>query len=167
MNNQSEKIMDAARGFISLGMHQDAWNELESLPPEESALDGVLEMRIGIYEGMGKWESARMLAESLTKRSPENPGWWIHLASVTRHGRSVEEARGVMLDAFRIHPGVAAVAYNLGCYNCLLGDLDIACSLLQHAFGLDNHFKKLALEDPDLVRIYGMNLPDSPPSLEL
>jgi uncharacterized protein HemY len=70
-------------------MHQDAWNELESLPPELRADDGVLELRIQIYQALGKWESARVLAESLAKRSPENSYWWI-LVRQAKTGFSID-----------------------------------------------------------------------------
>ncbi len=75
--NDLERNLEASLGYLTLGMHQDAWNELENLPPELRADDGVLELRIQIYQALGKWESARVLAESLAKRSPENSYWWI------------------------------------------------------------------------------------------
>lgn len=33
------KHLEPALGYLSLGMHQDAWDELESLPPELRADD--------------------------------------------------------------------------------------------------------------------------------
>ena len=63
--NDPQRHLDAALGYFALGMHQDAWDELESLPPAHRADDTVLELRIQIYQGLGKWESARILAESL------------------------------------------------------------------------------------------------------
>lgn len=64
----------AALGYIHLKMFQDAWDELEGLSPEDKAYDEVLEIRIEIFLHLKKWTSARELAESLARRTPEDPG---------------------------------------------------------------------------------------------
>ena len=69
-----KRCLDAVHGFMTLGMYQDAGDELDNLPPEFRADDVVLALRIEIYQGLEKWDSCRVLAESLAKRSPENPG---------------------------------------------------------------------------------------------
>lgn len=161
--SELEQRLQPAFGYLKLGMHQDAWDELDALPPGMRAMDEVMEIRIEIYRELGKWESARVLAESLAKRSPENAAWWIEWAYAARRECSVEAGRSVLLEAFKIHPGVALIAYNLGCYACVLGEVEVACNLLTHAFGIDSSLKRVALDDPDLDRIYGANLPEPPP----
>ncbi len=44
--NERQRYLEAALGYLGLGMHLDAWGELESLPPELRADDVVLEFRI-------------------------------------------------------------------------------------------------------------------------
>jgi tetratricopeptide (TPR) repeat protein len=173
--NDLQRNLDAAHGYLALGMHQDAWEELESLPPELRAHDHVLELRISIYHGLGKWESARVLAESLAKRSPENPNWWILWAFSLRREKSVDAARAVLLEAAAVHPDVALIPYNLACYACVLGQIEAARKLLTVAFSMDEMLKRVALDDPDLDPIFGEissgdapvfvppNLPESEP----
>ena len=89
------------------------------------AHDAVLELRILIYHGMEKWESARVLAESLAKRCPDNPQWWILWDYSLRREKSVGDARSVLMEAAGIHPNVTDILYNLACYSCVEGDVSI------------------------------------------
>jgi len=136
-------------------MYEDAWNELESLPPELRANVVVIKLRIEIYQALGKWDSARVLAESLAKQEPTNPNWWILWAYSLRREKSIHEAREVLQEAALQHPGVALIQYNLACYACVLGQVKEANRLLTIAFALDDTLKKIALDDPDLDNIFG------------
>jgi tetratricopeptide (TPR) repeat protein len=151
-----ERSLLAVSGYLTLGMHQDAWDELEDLPPGQRTDDRVLEFRIAIYQALEKWEPARILAESLAKRSPENPGWWLSWSYSLRREQTVEAARSVLREAVRIHPGVAMITYNLACYECVLGKTAEAQELLKRAISMDAQFKKIALADPDLDGIFGI-----------
>jgi tetratricopeptide (TPR) repeat protein len=152
--NVSPRHLDATLGYLALGMHQDAWNELESLPPELRANVGVIELRIEILQRLGKWEAARMLAESLAKQFPENPHWWLLWSYALRREQSVETAQSVLREALAIHPDVGMIAYNLACYACVLGDLEETRALLHIAFPLDPSLRKTALDDPDLEPLW-------------
>ena len=98
--NEIIRHLEACSGYITLGMYEDAWNELESIPPELRAKVDVIELRLEIYQALGKWESARVLAESMVKRDPENPNWWIawaHFKSLLRPcGEDSEVRRGTL-----------------------------------------------------------------------
>jgi hypothetical protein len=161
--DELKRHLEAALGYLDLGMHQDAWNELERLPPELRANDLVLDLRISIYHALGKWESARILAESLAKRSPECPHWWIHWAFSLRREKSVEAARAVLLEAVVVHPEEPLIPYNLACYACVVGQLDAAYKLLQVAFSIDVTLKQVALHDQDLDPIFGENSSEATP----
>lgn len=154
MNDPSQHLR-AATGFLDLGMAQDAWDELEKLPSFLTDSDAVLDLRMEIYQKLGKWESARELAESLARRSPENLSWWIHWAYSLRREKSVEAARAVLLEAAPLHPNAGLIPYNLACYACVLGQVGAARKLLETAFGMSANFKRLAPNDPDLRAIYG------------
>jgi Flp pilus assembly protein TadD len=94
-----------------------------------------------------------MLAESLAKRSPEDPNWWFHWALSLRRGKSVESAQAVLVEAATVHPDMALIPYHLACYSCLLGSLEAARVLLARAFSMNDHLKEKALCDPDLEQI--------------
>jgi Flp pilus assembly protein TadD len=160
--NELDQRLRASHGYIDIGMFQDAWDELESLPPALRADDAVLETRIDIFMRMGKLEAARVLAESLAIRAPENPGWWIIWAIAVRQEQSVKAAQAVLRRAAEIHPKVPMIAYNRACYACVLGELAEAKELLASAVQMDTSFKKIALDDPDLDAIFGAGEPENP-----
>ncbi len=95
-----EHAISAVVGYISLGMFEDAWQELESLPPEQRADGDVISLRIEILQRLEKWESCRVLAESMAKRFPANPDWWITWAYALRREKSIHEPWRA-----RFHPG--------------------------------------------------------------
>ena len=43
--NEIIRHLEACSGYITLGMYEDAWNELESLPPEHRANVDVIGKR--------------------------------------------------------------------------------------------------------------------------
>ena len=153
MNDPSQHLK-AAIGFLDLGMAQDAWDELEKLPEFLRDRDAVLDLRIEIFQKLDKWESARVLAESLAKRSPENLNWWVHWAYSLRREKSVEAARAVLLKAAAIHPNEALIPYNLACYACVMGQTESAKKLLKTALEMYPDLRLRALNDPDLESIF-------------
>jgi tetratricopeptide (TPR) repeat protein len=164
--NDLQRLLMPVLGYIDLGMFEDAWEELETLPPELRANGAVLDLRITIYHRLGKWESARMLAESLAKKFPENPHWWIQWAYSARREKSVYAARSVLMEAATRHPDVALIPYSLACYSCEEGSIETAKNLLTTAFAMDPKLRKIALDDPDLEPIYGKNSPGTAPTFD-
>lgn len=148
-----KRTLDAAAGYLTLGLIDEAWEELESLPPELEREHPVLELRCEIYQRRGRWNSARVLAESMAHRFPENPAWWLSWAYALRREQTVEAARGVLWEAAQRHPGVPLIVYNLACYACVLGELDEARRLLAKSIAMDPAMKKLATTDEDLTPI--------------
>ncbi len=47
------------------------------------------------------------------------------------------------------------IQYNLACYACVSGDLDVAKEKLKRAFELDPELKLTSLDDPDLDLLLG------------
>lgn len=145
-----KRSLEAVEGYLTLGLYQDAWDELDSLPPEIRTEHAVVELRCEIYQRLGKWNAARVLAESMAHRFPENPSWWLTWAYALRREETVEAARGVLWEAVQRHPGVGLISYNLACYSSVLGELDEARRLLTRAFAIDPDLKKIATGDEDL-----------------
>ena len=44
----AERIVATATGYCELGMYREAWDELETLEPEDRALPEVLRFRLGL-----------------------------------------------------------------------------------------------------------------------
>lgn len=151
-----ERHLLAAQGYLELGMYSDANEELEKIAPEQRYLKEVLAIRVGVYNGMKKWVLMHTVAGKLVGEDPLNPQWLISLAHAARHAQSIEAAKLVLLEAVERIPKDAVLQYNLACYECLLGVVEVAKARLQHAFKLDHSLKMKALEDEDLQAVWGI-----------
>lgn len=59
-----------------------------------------------------------------------------------------------MLEAVERHPKEPMLHYNLACYECQLGDVEVAKARLQHALKLEPRMRQMALEDEDLQAVW-------------
>ena len=100
---------------------------------------------------------AAAIASHLVKVEPENAGWWLSLAYSVRRIESVQMAEAILLWAQAIHPRVAMIAFNLGCYASVTGRMEEASERLRRAIKLDNDIRGLALDDDDLKAIVGLD----------
>ena len=66
---------------------------------------------------------------------------------------SVIGAEKILLQAEELHPKEATIQFNLGCYACLRGDLELARARVAGAIALDRDYLKNAREDPDLLAL--------------
>ena len=128
----------------------DANAELEEIDPEVRHVPEVLEVRVGIYRALQKWELMQVVAKALAIHDPDEPQWTVSWAYATRRADSIEQARIILVNAVERIPNVAIFHYNLACYSCQLGDVEGAKRSLHRAFTLDQGMRVMALDDEDL-----------------
>lgn len=68
----------AAHGWLELGNHLEANQELEKIAPQMRAHPQVLEVRWQIYAAARKWEPALDIASALITLVPDSPIGWVH-----------------------------------------------------------------------------------------
>lgn len=144
----------AAEGYLELGMHLDAVDELEGVSKEIASIPQVLSLWMEVYRGLKKWGAMQAVAEKLAEEDPENVQWTISWAFATRRAESIPAAREILLEALSLHPREALVYYNLACYDCQLKNMSSARDFLRQALELSPNFRGMALEDPDLEPLY-------------
>jgi tetratricopeptide (TPR) repeat protein len=156
-----DRGLQAAVGYLELGMLGEANEEIENLAPELKTSSAVLGVRLEIYRAAEKWSLMEVVARELWKRHPDEPVYWNDLAWAVRRADSIKAAQKILLDASDRFPGDAMTHFNLGCYACQLGDIEQAKTRVGKAIELDAKFKLLALDDPDLEPMWEMkNLSD-------
>jgi Flp pilus assembly protein TadD len=101
-----------------------------------------------------KWDLAAEVARCLVDIEPEEAAWWINLAYATRRAESIDKAQAFLLQARKMHPNNAIIAFNLACYACMAGRVDEAKTHLKHALALDTKIRELALRDQDLQTLW-------------
>ena len=148
------KHITAAQGYIELGMFLDANEELELIDPEKRDSTEVLALRVQIYSALKKWELMQVVARVLALRDPDNVGWTVNWADATRRAECIDAARLILLEAVERIPAAAIFHYNLACYECQLGDVEVAKIRLEHALKLEPKYRIKALEDVDLEAVW-------------
>lgn len=63
--------LTCAEGYFDLGMHDDAWNALEELPPADRTEPLVLALRLRILTALEHWELAEHIANVLASSTVE------------------------------------------------------------------------------------------------
>lgn len=147
----THRRLEYASGYIGLGMHQDAADELRLIEEEARESPEVLRLWVSLYHQTEQWRSLIKVAEALAGAEPTEEQGWISWAFALRELDRVKEAQVVLWQAELQHGDSSAVLhYNLACYACLLGDKVDAKRRLATAVKMDAEFKSSALEDPDL-----------------
>ena len=148
-----ERTLLAAQGYCELGMFDDALDELESLPPELMQHSAVVELRTVVLMQARRWKLALTASRSLCRVAPDKSTGFIHAAFCLHELGRTDEARDTLLsgpDALHTEP---TYHYNLACYECALGNLDLARMHLEKSIELDKKFKDFAKNDPDLAAL--------------
>ncbi len=154
LSAEDQKHLTAAQGYSALGMFLDANAELEEIDPEVRHVPEVLEVRVGIYQGLQQWELMQTVAKQLAIYEPDTPVWALFWAYSTRSADSIEQGRIILVNAIERMPKFAILHYSLACYECQLGELEKAKATLERAFKLDPSMRAKALDDEDLKPLW-------------
>lgn len=148
-----ERTLLAAQGYSELSMCDDALAELDSLPEEVARNSTVLELRTVILMQARRWKPALTASRELCEVAPEKTVGFIHAAFCLHELRRTAEARDVLLAGPEALHAEPTYHYNLACYECALGHLDLARLHLEKSFDLDKKMRDFAKTDPDLAAL--------------
>ncbi|MDB6025333.1 MAG: hypothetical protein JWM68_1556 [Verrucomicrobiales bacterium] len=147
---------NAAAGWLELGDHMEANEELEKITPGLRAHPEVLKIRYQVYDRAGKWTVCHDVAKAITEIVPDDCGGWVSLSiALYRLGRT-QEAMDTLEPQLNAFPQEWLVHYNLACYAAQLGKLRDAEKFLKGAFsfGDSKTIQQLILDDPDLEPLW-------------
>jgi tetratricopeptide (TPR) repeat protein len=145
------KRLNAAVGYLNLGMPQEAWDELEDIPATDRARPEVLKVRVEVCRALKQWEMMAEVSNHLRKIEPDEVGHALDQAHATRRFKSEAEAAEILSMALRRYYDDALVRYNLACYWCVMGRIEEAREMLGTACRRDESLRELAETDEDLV----------------
>jgi tetratricopeptide (TPR) repeat protein len=148
------KQLQAAVGYLELGMILEANDEIENLSPELKTSSPVLGVRMEIYRAAEKWTLMEVVARELWKRHQDAPDYWNDLAWTTRRAVGIDQAFEILSKAVEKFPKDALTNFNLGCYLSQMGEIEKAKDHVGKAIKLDSKFKILALDDSDLEPLW-------------
>ena len=153
MAEPDERTLLAAQGYCELGMFDDALGEIETLPEEARQSAPAIETRLLILMQAKRWKPALAASRELCALVPERPVGFIHASYCLHEMGRTADARELLLagpEALRTEP---TYHYNLACYECRLGQLDLARAHLEKCFTFDKKFRAFAKLDPDLAAL--------------
>lgn len=148
-----ERTLLAAQGYCELGMYDDALGELDSLPEELTHHAAVMELRTVTLMQAKRWKQALTASRSLCRVAPDKTTGFIHAAFCLHELGRTGEARDILLSGPQLLHTEPTFHYNLACYECALGNLDLARLHLEKSIELDKKFKDFAKNDPDLAAL--------------
>ncbi len=148
--------LNAAEGWLELGDSREADAELDAITPQLQAHPAVLQMRWRLNAQAKKWDRCVEIASTLTKMMPADEQSLVNLGNSLYFSGRTREAFDQVSAMTPRFPRNAILRYNLGCYACQLGMLDVAKIWLGEAFALDekSELKRMALEDRDLEPLW-------------
>ena len=146
----------AAEGWLELGCHLDANEELEKVSPLFRAHPHALLVRWQIYAKAKKWDMCLEIGRALTELAPANPQSWISYANSLHFTGQTPQAYDIAEQSLKLHPKDWTLRYNLACYACQLGRIDEASSHLAKAIELGprKFVQEQALADSDLEPLW-------------
>ena len=145
-----QRALLAAQGYCELGMFDDAIAEVAALPDGARQHPTAIELRLVILMQAKRYQDALTASRELCHRDPEKPTGFIHAAYCLHELGHTSEAREVLLGGPSTLHTEPTFHYNLACYECRLGNLELARLHLEKSIALDKKFRDFAATDPDL-----------------
>ena len=145
-----ERIHLAAQGYAELGMFDEGLAELDTLPEIAQRDAKTLELRLAILMQAKRWKAALPISRDLCGSYPQRNSGYIHAAFCLHEIGRTAEARDMLLSGPATLHSEPTFHYNLACYECALGNTDLARVHLERSFELDKKFREFAKTDPDL-----------------
>jgi predicted Zn-dependent protease len=139
-----------AEGFLELGLHHEAWEELEKLPDAARAHPDVLLLRLDILLGMERWQDAVTLGAGCCMNWRTHDVFFLRTADALMHLRDWGNALVLLKSApesLHVKP-----EYHFAIARCAarLGLVSDAKAALQECFSLDKGYRQRALDEHDL-----------------
>lgn len=150
--------LEAASGWLGLGLMADARAELQRIAPEQQEHPDVLEVRWELLARENNWQDAVRVAEQLVASAPERASGWLHQAYAVRRATDggLAMAQDVLRTGAKLFSDEPTILYNLACYACQLERTDEARKWLEEAIAIGGkeQIKSLALADDDLKPLW-------------
>ena len=140
----------AAQGYCELSMFEEAIAELDSLPSSAQQHPAAVELRLLVLMQARRWRPALAAGRELTQIAPDRSSGFIHAAFCLHELGKTAEARTLLMSGPETLHAEPVYYYNLACYECVLGNVEVARVHLEKSVQLDKKFRDYARTDPDL-----------------
>lgn len=151
---QFEWQIQAACGYAELGMFRESVAELDAIDPRMQNRPEVLHLRLQYLMQKHRWAQALRVSQRLCRAAPDCSAGFLHAGFCLHQLGKTAEAKNLLITGPVALLKEAIYYYNMGCYDALLGNVRDAQTSLQISFKMDDSFRKLAKQDPDLKALH-------------
>ncbi len=143
------KHLEAAEGYLALGMHDDALAEVNAVLAQQPGCEDGINAKAFVLLCAHRYADAEIWFEKLLAVRPKNVDGWIHLAYCRRRTKSLASAIEALEHAQRLRGDHPLANYNMACYYAVQGWHEEALRLLEKAVSKDPGYRRLAGEEKD------------------
>ncbi|MGB8170789.1 MAG: hypothetical protein WCF18_25010 [Chthoniobacteraceae bacterium] len=151
---ETHRALEAADGYLYLGMPTEALAEFGSIPEAERGNASVMLAEIRVLLHMKNWKRAEKLSAQGAGLHPDEDEFTVQRVFALHQLEKGEEAFRVLLSAPEWIRRTGILHYNLACYEARLGDLNAARRCIDAAIEINSAIKKNARSDPDLAALW-------------
>jgi hypothetical protein len=151
---ETHRALEAADGYLYLGMAQEALDEFSAIAEGERAKASVMLAEIRVLLHMKRWKNAETLSTRGAGLHPEEDEFTVQRVFALHQLEKGEEAFRVLLSAPEWIRRTGILHYNLACYEARLGDLNTARRCIDAAIVFNSAIKINARTDPDLAALW-------------
>ena len=148
--------VQAACGYLELGMHRESIAELDAIAPRLQNRAEVLHLRLHHLMRQKRWGNALRVSQMLCKVAPDSGTGFLHAGFCLHRLGKTAEAKMLLITGPVALLKEPIYYYNMGCYEALLGDVNGAKENLLISFKMDASFRELAKKDPDLKALHSL-----------
>jgi hypothetical protein len=160
MNADDRRHIEAASGWVGLGLYAEAVSELEWVSGESKFCPESLEVCWRIYAHYGRWGECLNIGKELVAKAPDDAMNHIFLCEALHRLNRTEEAYFTLRGVLEQFDDCITCFYNLASYASRLGWNVVAKCWLETTFKLsedsefENYYRNLAREDDDLKSLW-------------
>jgi Flp pilus assembly protein TadD len=145
-----ERRLLAASGYLDLEMPEHALRALDGIAHPETTPFEFHYLRGQSLRCAGRFEEALVALSRAREERSDDLSVLMGLAWCYKRTDQLPRAISTMEEAYRAHPKIPVVLYNIACYYSLAGDKTQALSWLGRALRLEAALRKRAGEEVDL-----------------
>jgi tetratricopeptide (TPR) repeat protein len=147
--------LSAAVGWLGLGRHIEANEELQKIAPENAAHPDVLEVLWHIHARTGQWQFCVEIAAAIIKLDPKRSFGWTHSSIALHELKRTQEAFDQLRPVAERFPNTWRIPYALACYCAQLERFMESQLWLRKAMAVDREsVKRTAITDPNLKPLW-------------
>lgn len=142
--------MDAARGYLYLGLPDEALAEIEPVPFTHRFTREFMELRTTIHMALKQWLEALVISRNVCHLFPASEQGFLDASRCLHKLGRTQEAKEVLLQAPSSLRTKAVHHYHMSRLEAKMGNLESARKSLKRAIDLDPKYRKLALKSDEL-----------------